>query len=212
MIVLWSVLPMLYLMIYLIYQEFTGGSINMDATIIAALIGVGVSFVGLFVEIYRTRRQDKQSFERIEEKIEERHTSAKAKDYLNRILSDLRINKMVTDTSQKKIENIDKNLYDVIKDMIVVKKNIERYEHNLNKADLSINGIKGALSTLEKTVEMNGVLSEENQTLKKENKELKTRNRELTMQNEKLLSTISKLQSEIEINDHSQKRNDDLEL
>lgn len=212
MIGLWSVFPILYLVIYLIYQKFIGGSINMDTTIIVALIGGGVSFVGLFVEIYRTRRQDKQSFKRMEEKIEQRHTSVKAKDYLNRILSDLRINKMVTDTSQEKIENIDKNLYDVIKDMIVVKNNIERYEYNLNKADLSINGIKGALSTLEKTVEMNGILTEENQTLKQENKELKTRNKELIMQNERLLSTISKLQSEIEVNDHSKNREDDLEL
>lgn len=205
MIGLWSILPILYLVIYLICLTFTGGNINMEATIIASLIGGGVALVGVFAEIYRTRRQDKQNFKRIEEKIEERHTSTKAKDYLNRILSDLKINKMVADTSQRKIENIDKNLYDVIKDMIIVKKNIEQYEYNLNKADISINGIRGALSTLEKTVEINGILTEENQILKQENEVLKIRNEELTLQNERLLSKVK-------TNDYSKNMEDDLEL
>lgn len=206
MIELLSLYPMLFLVIYLIYEQVTGGELNMEAVIIAAIITVTGTLIGIFVKLFISSRRDTKSFEDIEDDLRGKHTLEKAEKYHDITMSKLDYSKEILKESQYKIEKVSDGLIEASAEIEKVSDNFSVYMQNIMSASKSKNEVLGALSIVESVVQENGVLHSHNDQLIIKNQQLEIDNSRLVMENELLISKVRQLQRE------NRKTKDDFDL
>ena len=200
MIIFWSLLPILELMIYLIYQRMTGGSIDMDSTTIAALIAAVVSLIGVFVTLLRNNKQDKARYELLQKEneilkssVNARHTLEKAHEYheltMKELEKEFQYNKERITDVKGGISGISSAVGGVSRDIKLMSKDLENHVLNLKEVVYKEPDLVGALKIFEGYIQKLGEVQRENERLHKKNQELlielehqNEKNKELTLQ------------------------------
>ncbi len=213
MIMFLSFLPIIQFMIYYLYTKSTGGYIDMDGTVVAAIISGAVALVGIFVTLLRYNKQDKGRFELLEKdnetlktEIEECHTLSKAKEYHKLTMREFDSNRERILDAKEEIKDISSSVSGISTDIQLMSKDIENHILNLKEVRIQEPNLIQALKIFEGYIQELGKAERQIQTLENEKGQLISQyekeicklklqinslekdNHELHEQNEKLLS------------------------
>ena len=197
--------PSLIMMIYCIYI-IVGGQEKMEGVVIAALITGGVSLFIFVINSFRSIAKDKKNYTELSRLVSERHTSSDAEKYHNDMVNKLEYEHYILDDTKHKVEKVSDSLIGVDSTISKISHDFSQYYMSIKTADSSKIGLQQSLSTIEKVVQMNGMLISKNKELEINNAELKKQNTELLKTNENLRAKLQQLNHKIN------RSKDDLDL
>lgn len=172
-------------MIYAIYQCLIDGNENNGKAILTAVIGLIVVLHTELIELLRQNKQDKISFEKLENEFLEKHTLSKAETFHNLEMNRIeQVEKQIDSTyieTSNRVEKISVKIDTTYTDVKILSNSFDKYITNILSSG---NDVSKALNVIELQVQKTG--------------ELQRQLNECIKENEKLKETIEELQTSLE--------------